>query len=68
MTNAQIDKSAAEFVKQYGVACGGDWTQMLMQAIKNGFPKVYAEMTDQAYTFGELWDIIKMNIQKGQVA
>ena len=51
-----------EFINQYGIACGGDWAQMTMQAIKNGLPEVYAKLEDRSYTFTELWKIVEDNI------
>ena len=51
-----------EFIKTHGITCGGNWSQMLLSAIKNGLPKVYEKMEDKEWEFEELIKIIKTNI------
>jgi hypothetical protein len=58
-----MNKKIAEFIKKYGIACGGNWTEMFMTAIKNGLPDVYDSMSDKKeYSFEELFKIISENI------
>ena len=49
----------ARFIKKYGIACGGNWTAMLMYTIKNGLPKIYEAMDDdKEYSYEELYKIL----------
>lgn len=57
------DKRYSEFIKTYGVACGGNWTAMLLSAIKNGMPDVYAKMESRNYEFVELLKIIETELE-----
>ena len=51
------------FIKKHGVACGGNWTAMLMYTIKNGLPKIYKAMDDdKEYSYEELYKILAENI------
>lgn len=51
------------FIKTHGVACGGNWAQMLMTAIQNGLPSVWEKLEDRSHSFDELWKIIEENIE-----
>ena len=53
-----------EFIKAYGVACGGNWAGMLMSAIKHGMPEVWETLEDREYSFGQLWAIIGAELEK----
>jgi len=61
-----LDKAIADFVKQYGVASGGNWAVMLMSAIKNAayqeggkWQKLYNSMDpDRSYQFDDLYLLI----------
>lgn len=55
----------ADFVNEHAVACGGNWGQMLMSAIKNGLPDVYAGLEDREYEFVELVEIIESHLDSG---
>ena len=57
------DTKIAEFIKTHGVACGGNWANMLMAAIKTGMPDIYKAMPDKEYQVCELYQIIADNIQ-----
>ena len=61
-----MEKCVADFVKKYGTACGGNWSAMLMSAIRNGLPYEYKKLNDdKAYEFGELFDIIAKHTEYG---
>ena len=36
------------------IACGGNWTQMIMTGIKTVAPTIYEEMPNRAYGFDEV--------------
>lgn len=55
--------SVQEFISKHGIACGGNWSQMLMSSIRRGLPKVYSKMVDRPYEFEELMAIIKENVR-----
>jgi alpha-D-ribose 1-methylphosphonate 5-triphosphate synthase subunit PhnI len=56
-------QNVANFIKEYGLACGGNWAAMLMSAIKRGLPKVHEELDgDKEYTLDELFVIITENV------
>lgn len=55
----EVPYKVVEFVKENGLACGGNWTQMLMSSIKRGAPNVFSELPDKSYEFSELVDVIK---------
>jgi len=57
-------KKVNKFIEKYGVACGGNWSSMLMSTIKNGLPDVYTKMEDRSYKFEELYTIIEENLSK----
>lgn len=58
---AQI--KAADFIAEYGIACGGNWAAMLMYAIENGLPEVYKELDDnKSYRFDELYEVLLENV------
>ena len=51
------------FINKHAVACGGNWGAMVMSAIKNGLPDVYAKLEDgREYEFVELCEIIANNL------
>ena len=54
---------AMDFVKEHGIASGGNWSAMVMKAIKHGLPKVFKEMPDREYEFEELIYIVHENIK-----
>ena len=54
---------AMNFVKEHGIASGGNWSAMVMKAIKHGLPKVFKEMPDREYEFEELIYIVHENIK-----
>ena len=56
--NNMKEKEVAQFVKEHGIACGGNWAAMFMSAIKRGLPEVFKEMEDKEYDFEELYVII----------
>ena len=56
--NEQKSERVALFVKEHGIACGGDWSAMLMSAIKRGLPETFKSMEDKEYEFFELLEII----------
>jgi len=59
------DEEISKFVKTKGIACGGNWTQMLMVTIKDNFPEHWAEMSpDHEWTFFELWDELRQLLSK----
>jgi hypothetical protein len=61
--NMTESKKIAMFIKKHGVACGGNWTAMLMYTIKNGLPKIYKAMDDdKEYSYEELYKILAENI------
>ena len=43
-------------------ACGGEWSEMAMSAIKRGLPDIFKKMKDKEYDFFELLEIIADNI------
>lgn len=50
------------------LACGGNWSNMILSGIRAIFPNVYNTMPDREYTFVELIEIIEMcgvKIEKG---
>ena len=56
-------KKIAGFIKKYGIACGGNWTAMLMTTIKHGLPKTYEAMDDnKEFTYEELYKILAENV------
>lgn len=57
-----MNSKVLQFVREHAVACGGDWTAMLMSAIRDGMPEVWATMQPREYTFVELWNIIEENL------
>ena len=50
------------FVRDNGIACGGNWAGMFMSAVKNGLPETFEKMEDKEYSFEELYDIIDKEI------
>ena len=40
------------------IACGGNWTAMLMTGIEKVAPEVYDQMTDRTYEFDEVCFIV----------
>ena len=58
MKHEQKEELLAQFVKEHGIACGGNWAAMFMSAIKRGLPEVFKEMEDKEYDFEELYVII----------
>tara|TARA_R110002020_G_C15788026_1_gene729878 strand:+ start:185 stop:406 length:222 start_codon:yes stop_codon:yes gene_type:complete len=52
----------ASFIKEHGIACGGNWAAMLMSAIKRGLPETFKNMEDKEYEFDELAKIIADNL------
>jgi hypothetical protein len=59
---ADKDILVVDFVKQHAVACGGDWSAMLMSAIKSGLPEVFQKMEDRSWSFVELFEVIKQHV------
>ena len=56
-------KKVWKFINKHGVACGGNWADMLMIAIKNGLPSVFKDMPDnKTYSYEELYKILTDNI------
>ena len=54
------DIKIKELVKTHGIACGGNWTAMLMSAIRNGLPEIWKKLDhNKEYEFTEVWDILK---------
>ena len=61
--SSEANTKVADFIKEYGIACGGNWAAMLMYAIENGLPEVYKELDDiKSYRFDELFVIIEENV------
>ena len=60
--NEQKSERVALFVKEHGIACGGNWAAMLMSTIQRGLPEVFKEMEDKEYEFEELYEILADNI------
>lgn len=60
--NQDKSKLVTAFVKKHAVACGGDWTSMLLSAIRYGLPDIYKSMPDKEYSFIEVWNIISDNV------
>jgi len=60
--NEQKSERVALFVKEHGIACGGNWAAMLMSAIRRGLPEIFKEMEDKRYEFEELHEVIADNI------
>lgn len=56
------DAAVVAFIKEYGMACGGNWSAMLMSAIQHGLPEVFEAMEDRSYSFNELFATIKANL------
>lgn len=54
-----MSDKVSDFVKKYGAACGGDWSDILMAALLAGLIQVYKGLKDRAYDFSELWDILE---------
>lgn len=48
----------SNFVDKYCIACGGNWTAMLISGIKNAFPEVYDKMPSKKYEFAEICEIL----------
>lgn len=42
------------------IACGGNWSNMLITGIKSLYPRVYDLMPDREYSFLELVELIEM--------
>lgn len=42
----------------YCIACGGNWTAMIMSGIKAVAPEVYEAMPDRSYSFDEVCFIV----------
>ncbi len=58
--------TVGEFIKKYGVACGGNWGAMIMTAIKNGAPELYDSLDDnKEYDMIELFDLIEEYLKEG---
>ena len=55
-------KKVGEFVRDHGTACGGNWANMFMSAIRGGLKKTFEKMEDKSYSFEELYDIIDQEI------
>jgi aerobic-type carbon monoxide dehydrogenase small subunit (CoxS/CutS family) len=61
--NNMKEEQVAQFVKEHGIACGGNWAAMLMSAIKRGLPEVFKGMEDKEYEFDELYVIIADSLE-----
>lgn len=61
MSVSQEDPIAI-FIKKHAIACGGNWSAMLMSAIENGLPDVYQQMEDRSYSFVELYEILESHV------
>ena len=48
---------AKEFFEN-AMACGGNWSNMLLSGIKVNYPKIYDVMPDREYSFDELISLI----------
>jgi hypothetical protein len=58
-------QTVANFIKEHGIACGGNWAAMIMSAIERGFPEVYAELDDdKEYDFLEVYEILSDNVMR----
>lgn len=53
------DMSYDEFLENC-LACGGNWSNMILSGIRAIFPNVYDAMPDREYSFIELIEIIEM--------
>ena len=62
MKETKESKRVVQFIKEHGIACGGNWAAMLMSTIKRGLPEVFKEMEDKEYEFEELYAILADNI------
>jgi len=61
--SSEANTKVADFIKEYGIACGGNWAAMLMHAIENGLPEVYKELDDnKSYRFDELYEVLLENV------
>lgn len=58
-----MSQEVAAFIHEHGVACGGNWSSMVMWAIRNGLPNVYAGMEDRSYNEIELYRIIATELE-----
>ena len=53
------EKMMDDFIKNDCVACGGNWTAMIISGIKNRFCWLYDEMDDnKSYSFIEVCDMV----------
>lgn len=59
---AENEDAVVAFIKRQGVACGGNWSAMLMSAIEHGLPKVFEAMEDRSFDFSELFGLIEANL------
>ena len=59
------EEEVAQFVKEHGIACGGNWAAMFMSAIRRGLPEVFEAMEDKQYDFVELQEVIADNTGDG---
>lgn len=47
------------YVKQFGTACGGNWTAMLLTALHAGDPDIYAQIPDgQSLPYFYVYELI----------
>lgn len=51
-----------KLLREHAVCCGGNWSAMLMSAIRSGLPELYAAMPDRSYGFPELVSLIYLNL------
>lgn len=58
-TNVDREKMMNDFIKNDCVACGGNWSAMIISGMKNRFWWLYDELDDnREYSFFELIDIV----------
>ena len=62
MSKEERSERVGEFINKHGLACGGEWSQMAMSAIRRGLPDIFKKMKDKEYDFFELLEIIADNI------
>lgn len=52
--------NAKEFLNKHCMACGGNWTAMLLSGIKSAFPSVWESLDEKKeYTFSEVAHILE---------
>ena len=55
-------KKVGEFIRNHGTAHGGNWTAMLMSAIRDGLKETFEKMEDKEYSYYVLYAIIDKEV------